>query len=119
MHDVISAFLDNEPFDPRALADVLATEEGRDLLLDTIALRALVQVPDAPVLAAPGRESQRSQGGWRGWALAAAAVLVAALAGYEAGREVVPPTMQVPEATSVFTFEPGVNWTETSGDGGN
>jgi hypothetical protein len=116
MHDVISAFLDNEPFDPRALADALATEDGREMLLDTIALRALVQVPDAPVAAAPRSDLKNS---WRGWALAAAAVLVAAVAGYGAGRQEEPLHAPVPEATSVFTFEPGVNWTETPTEGGN
>jgi len=43
MHDVISAFLDNEPFDSQELAGALASPEGRDLLLDLIALRAIVQ----------------------------------------------------------------------------
>jgi len=116
MHDVISAFLDNEPFDPRALADALATPDGRDLLLDIIAMRALAQVPDQAMKAAPSRASHS---GWRGWALAAAAVLVAAVAGYGAGRQVDPPETRVPEATSVFTFEPGVNWSETTPTGGN
>lgn len=116
MHEVISAFLDNEPFDPRELADALATPDGRDLLLDIMAMRAIAQVPDVPVAAAPSRESHR---GWRGWALAAAAVLVAGVAGYSFGRQSEPAQAQAPAATSVFTFEPGVNWNESSGGGGN
>lgn len=116
MHDVISAFLDNEPFDPRELADALTTGEGRDLLLDTIALRALVQVPDAPHVGAPRQERTSA---WRAWALAACAALVAAMVGYGAGRQVATPQMQVPEATSVFTFEPGVNWSDAPAEGGN
>ena len=39
MHDVISAFLDNEPFDAQELSATLATSEGRDLLIDLVALR--------------------------------------------------------------------------------
>jgi len=116
MHDVISAFLDNEPFDPRELADALATPDGRDLLLDVIAMRALAQVPDGPIAVAPSHASPR---GSRGWVLAAAAVLVAAVAGYGAGRQSEPAQPRVPEATSVFTFQPGVNWTETPAGGGN
>lgn len=113
MHDVISAFLDNEPFDARELADALATPDGRDLLIDVIAMRALVQVPhDVPVRPAASRPV-------RPLLYAAAAVLVASVAGYSLGRQSEPAASPVPDATSVFTFEPGVNWTESSGEGGN
>lgn len=116
MHDVISAFLDNEPFDPQELADALATSEGREQLIDFVAMRALAQVPDVPAATAPTRRSNR---GVPVWLLAAAAVLVAAVVGYGAGRQVNPPQIRVPEATAVFTFEPGVNWSETTPTGGN
>lgn len=113
MHDVISAFLDNEPFDPRELADALATAEGRDLLLDIVAMRALVQVPhEAPVRSAGSRPV-------RPLLYAAAAVLVASVAGYSLGRQSGPAPAQPPAATAVFTFEPGVNWTESTPNGGN
>jgi hypothetical protein len=42
-HDVISAFLDNEPFDASELARALADPDGRELLLDLVAMRALVR----------------------------------------------------------------------------
>ena len=42
-HDVISAFIDNEPFDAAELGRALAQPGGRELLLDMIALRTLVQ----------------------------------------------------------------------------
>jgi hypothetical protein len=116
MHDVISAFLDNEPFDSRELADALASTEGRELMLDMVAMRALVQVADESIAAVPNPETKNA---WRGWALAAAAVLVASLAGYGVGRQVEPAQPTVPEATAVFTFEPGVNWSETTPAGGN
>jgi hypothetical protein len=118
MHEVISAFLDNEPFDPRELADALATEEGRDMLLDVVAMRALAQVPDVPAADAGGRPRVTPRGA-PVWLLAAAAVLVAALAGYGAGRQVHPAQTPVPDATATFTFQPGVNWTESPAEGGN
>jgi hypothetical protein len=51
-HDVISAFIDNEPFDAGELARALAQPGGRDLLLDLVALRALVQDDGTPAPAA-------------------------------------------------------------------
>jgi len=59
-HDVISAFLDNEPFDATELARALADPEGRELLLDLVAMRTLVRdesVP-APIIAAGARVSR-------------------------------------------------------------
>jgi hypothetical protein len=44
-HEVISAFIDDEPFDPQELANALAEPAGRTLLIDLVALRHLVQ-PD-------------------------------------------------------------------------
>ena len=35
-HDVISAFLDDEPFDSSTLAEALSEPAGRDLLIDLI-----------------------------------------------------------------------------------
>jgi hypothetical protein len=82
-HDVISAFLDDRPFEPEALADALDDPAGRTLLIDLIVLRRLVQPTDAvpPVrVAGPRRRSP-----WR--ALAAAAALILALGGgYIAGE---------------------------------
>ena len=47
-HDVISAFLDNEPFDAAELARALADPQGRELLLDLLAVRALVRNEEIP-----------------------------------------------------------------------
>ena len=41
--DVISAFLDDEPFDSNKLTEALSDPAGRTLLIDLIALRHLVQ----------------------------------------------------------------------------
>jgi hypothetical protein len=57
---VISAFVDNEPFDPEELGRALAEPGGRELLLDLIALRALVQ--DDGATAAP---AAAGHGEWR------------------------------------------------------
>ncbi len=119
MHDVISAFLDNEPFDAQELAAALATSEGRDQLIDLIALRSVVQPIEQPRVAAAGRRPL--------WMLAsAAAVLVALVSGYQFGRttesaSLVPgvgASVTAPEPTTVLKFEPGVNWTESPRSGG-
>jgi len=51
-YDVISAFLDNEPFDSVELARALAEPDGRELLLDLVALRAVVSKADPPAATA-------------------------------------------------------------------
>jgi len=124
MHDVISAFLDNEPFDAQELSASLATPEGRELLIDLVALRSVVQPAEqkqAPARAGNGNRTL--------WMLASAAAILLALAsGYQYGRtadgRTTPApgaTMSVaaPEPTTVLKFEPGVNWTESPRSGGN
>jgi hypothetical protein len=119
MNHVISAFIDNEPFDPIELRDALATAEGREELLDLIALRQVIQ-PAAEVVAvaAPVRMTMR-------WTLAAAAAVVLLLGGYTVGRTTTENTgaattqISAPEPTAVFTFEPGKNWNDISSTGGN
>lgn len=123
MHDVISAFLDNEPFDGQDLSAALGTPEGREILLDLVAMRAVINPVEvaAPVaVEAPRRER------WM-WA-SAAAVLIALVGGYQFGRNVVASStpalgamgsVAAPEPTTVIKFEPGVNWTESPGRGGN
>ena len=121
MHDVISAFLDNEPFDAQELSASLATPEGRELLIDLVALRSVVQPTEPTKVVSAGRRPL--------WMLAsAAAVLLALVSGYQFGRSAesrattaVGTTMSVaaPEPTTVLKFEPGVNWTESPRTGGN
>jgi ABC-type nitrate/sulfonate/bicarbonate transport system substrate-binding protein len=87
-HDVISAFLDDEPFDATELAAALADPEGRTLLIDLVALRHIVQ-PDET--AASTTATFRSR--WRPL-VATAAMLVALAGGYFLGerRSVVEPS---------------------------
>jgi hypothetical protein len=79
-HAVISAFLDDEPFDAAELAAALSDPEGRGLLIDLVALRHVVQ-PGEPV-ATTAAGSFRSR--WRPL-LATAAMLVALAGGYFLG----------------------------------
>lgn len=81
-HDVISAFLDNEPFDRDALLAALSDPAGRTLLVDLAALRQIVQPSeDAPAFTVPAPPRQPR---WRVLA-AAAALLIAVVGGYAAG----------------------------------
>ena len=77
-HAVISAFLDDEPFDAGELATALSDPEGRALLIDLVALRHVVQ-PDEPAVAGPTLRSR-----WRPL-LATAAMLIALAGGYFIG----------------------------------
>ena len=79
-HAVISAFLDDEPFDSAALAAALSEPEGRALLIDLVELRHIVQ-PEEPVAAATVTARSR----WRPL-LATAAMLVALAGGYFIGE---------------------------------
>ena len=99
-HDVISAFLDDRPFNPEELADALNDPAGRALLIDLIVLRRIVQPTDPVPAMTVTRAGVRQP--WR--TFAAAAVLILALAGgYLAGArresttsaEAPPPTRTV------------------------
>ena len=82
-YEVISAFLDDEPFDSGQLAQALSEPAGRDLLIDLIALRHLAQPDDRASHTLsdkkPWRSSLRAM-------VAAAAVLVALVGGYLVGE---------------------------------
>ena len=103
--DVISAFLDNEPFDAAALGRALADPQGRELLLDLVALRALVREESggAPVVAARTSVSRPT---WIAVGFLAASVLFGAGAAW-----VLPPLLRQPRADvppqpdHVVTFE--------------
>jgi len=103
-HDVISALLDNEPFDPHELADALSEPAGRALLIDLAALRQIVQPADAVPPIVTARPAQR-----RPWQLlaAAAALLLALAGGYVAGtRQPVAPSTDAPPPTRVVQAVP-------------
>ena len=80
-HEVISAFLDNEPFEPQALAEALAQPEGRELLVDLVTLRALVaDEPTAETIPRRGELASRSR--WIATGFLAASLIFGAGAAY-------------------------------------
>jgi len=97
-YEVISAFLDDEPFEAARLTEALSEPGGRELLIDLLALRHLAQaeLKDTPALQVekPKRFALH--------ALAAAAVFVAMVGGYLAGVQRSDMTMPVaPPATRI------------------
>jgi len=110
-HEVISAFLDDEPFEPQALADALADPAGRDLLIDFVLLRHVAQPPETAgvVTPAPAARPKRPL-----YLVAAAAVVVALLGGYQLGqRQAADASLRPPAATRVVQSEPV--WQEVGG----
>ena len=115
--EVISAFLDNEPFDANALGHVLSEPGGRELFLDLIALRAVVQ-EETPV-AVPAVDAHSLARQRRLWVAAgfAAATLLFGISGAVAMKTLRPAPAPAaleadvpPHPDRVVTFEPGVEW---------
>jgi hypothetical protein len=114
--DVISAFLDNEPFDAGELSAALADPAGRAAFIDLIALRGLVQSDIGTMPVAHPRPR-------RAWRLIAAGIVLplALVAGYSlgwrAGASHTPDAVvdnAPPAPTRVIT---NLEW--TTGKGGN
>jgi hypothetical protein len=123
--EVVSAFLDDEPFDAGELARALADTDGRALLLDLVALRSLVQPAAAPLTIAtlpPQSSAGRSRHTLR-WLAAAGVVSLTLTGGYVAGERSAARSLAASQAhrddppapTRVITLTPGVNWHETGG----
>jgi hypothetical protein len=117
--EVIASFMDGERVDADAFKRALGTEEGRDYLVDLVALRAVVE-RDTTALSAIAPRRRRL----KGWLAAAAAVTVLACGSYLLGARTADsraPALGTPAAdpppapTRVIELEPGVNWTESSG----
>jgi len=103
-HEVISAFLDDEPFEPRALAEALADPAGRELLIDIVLLRHVAQSEESPhvVTSTPALRSKRPL-----YLVAAAASLIALVGGYQLGqRHTTTDSTRPPAATRVVQSEP-------------
>lgn len=103
-HEVVSAFLDDEPFDPADLAAALADPGGRQLLLDLVALRTLVR--DEPIAAPARAPGAVSRPAWIAVGFLAASVVFGAGAAW-----LLPPLLQQrhadvpPTPTRVVTFD--------------
>ena len=102
-HEVISYFLDGEAFEPRALGEALADPTGRDMLIDFVVLRYAAQVQaDATVTTVGPTARQPSSR----LLLAAAAVLVALVGGYQFGqKQSAPDSTRPPEPTRVVQVD--------------
>lgn len=109
--EVISAFIDAEPFDSEHLLNALATVEGREFLIDAIALRHLTRCNDDAAIVRPTSSKI-------GRALAvAAALILAALASFQLGqRQALNARMRAPEATRVVSG--GQAWQNDGARGG-
>jgi hypothetical protein len=110
-HEVISAFLDEEPFEPQALAEALADPAGRELLIDFVLLRHVAESEESTnvVTPSPAVRSKRPV-----YLVAAAAVMVALLGGYQLGqRQSTGDSLRPPAATRVVQSEPV--WQELGG----
>jgi hypothetical protein len=103
-HEVISAFLDDAPFEPQALAEALADPAGRELLIDFILLRHVAQSDESPGVFTPTPALRSKKSPF--W-VAAAAVVVALLGGYQLGQRMpVDGALRLPAATRVVQSEP-------------
>jgi RNA polymerase sigma-70 factor (ECF subfamily) len=125
---IIDALLDGEAVDKQLLRHALDDAEGRDYLVDALALRQLTRdmAPLTYVIPGVTRSPMLRRVRW----MAAAVVLVASAAGgYAWGQHDAPiqaasveavtlPSSSTPEApapTKVIRLEPGVNWTDHVG----
>lgn len=83
-YEVLSAFLDDEPFATEELTNALSDPTGRALLIDLLQLRRIVQPSESlPAMAA---ETVRRRSAWRVVATAAA-LFVALAGGYVIGEQ--------------------------------
>src|SRR5215467_12280603 len=104
-HEVISALLDDEPFEPQELESALSEADGRALLVDLVALRRVVR-PDV-VIPSPIRGPLAW--GLARWVIAAATMLLALSGAYVLGAKRTPSDVsQAPAPTRVL--ETTVAW---------
>ena len=110
-HEVISAFLDDEPFDPQALTEALADSAGRQVLIDFVLLRHMAQSEESASVVAPEPTLRPKR---FSYFVAAAAVVVALVGGYHLGQRQPPDdSSRPPAATRVVQSAPV--WQEVGG----
>src|SRR5262245_47663907 len=123
--EVISAFLDDELFDPAELAGALAQPGGRATLIDLIALRHVV-LAAGPVTGSPASPAVKNRARlWIVGGLAAAGLIASVSGAYlagarAAGRAAEPAAAGVssspaPPPTQVIELKPGVDWHDARG----
>jgi hypothetical protein len=128
--EALAAWVDGEPVSRIEVAAALETPDGRDYVLDLMALRHMVSVT-TPALAA--KPAPRSAERWKTFAAAAAVVLCAG-GGFAAGRLLSPESspatdepdrpvvtvstpapVSAPEPTRVIQLDEGTSWRESGG----
>ena len=123
---LVEALLDGERVDGRAIKDALAVAAVRDHFVDLLMLRdAVAGMGPHEWRAAPRSKTRRGMK----WAAAAAVVVACVAGGYAVGQRVTaaaPSNVEAvvtvdaapvaPAPTKTIALEPGVNWTDTSGE---
>ena len=125
---VVAALADGEPVDPNALKAALGDPSVREYLVDLIALRqSVATLSELPLQQWRARRWGRSR---VAWIAAVASMVFSVTAGYFAGQRAVrgapAPIVETfvdlgtavaaPKPTRVVALQPGVNWTENSGE---
>lgn len=118
--ETIAAFVDGERVDPTALKKALGRDEGRDYLVELVAMREVIAGPTAPVI--PQIASVRSAS-WRGIAAAAVVALTVGIGGYALGHFTTARRMaaeqeaanKAPAPTREIAPTSTTTWIETSG----
>jgi hypothetical protein len=125
---VVEAFIDGEAIDLEALKQALAQPEGREHLVELLALRDAVWTMAPRGYSPVERTRTPVERGVRLFAIAAG-VLLSVATGYLAGQGTAPRAAESsgveaimdlsvappPQPTHVIPLRPGVNWTETAG----
>lgn len=132
IHEVMAAFADGERVNADALERALATPEGREYLIDLLALRE-VTVGQSGAASSLGTPVKRRSWRYLRLAVAAAVLCVSTMAGYAVGSRSVRqtpraapvalspqfadsmPASVAPQPTRVIRLEPGVDWHERNG----
>jgi hypothetical protein len=128
--ETLAAWVDGEPVSRTEVATALETPEGRDYVLDLMALRHMVAVTTPGLVAKPAPSPAQR---WKTFAAAAAVVLCAA-GGFAAGRLLSPDTtpstealdgravpisaavpQSAPAPTRVIQLDEGTSWRESGG----
>jgi hypothetical protein len=129
--EALAAWVDGEPVARTDVAIALETREGRDYVLDLMALRRMV---DATTPALAAKVTPRAARPWPRLAAAAAAIVLCAAGGFAAGRLATPiqiaspdgpdamasplstpASITAPAPTRVIRLGEGTSWRENGG----
>ena len=118
--EVISTFIDGEPVDPKLLTAALADPDGRQSLVDLLALGALISESEAEAIGKTPGSVRKEPPRW----LFAAAALVVGLGSFALGMQV--GEQDAPDSTTAQQQEPpnpdrvielreGIEWRNNAG----